>query len=152
MNLNKYLSKAKGVALGVLLSGAAFAGDKDPAPKFIKEGVWRGVFKVSEAQVPFNFPLQKVPSLSRRTDANCRCSHSRAALHVPRATQCSSSQSRDISSPAIFTTTKLLSRFTCKPSHGLITCRVNHVDLILISAQCNRHLTASTRIPFFTHT
>src|SRR5215217_528826 len=58
MNLNNYLSKAKGVALGVLLSGAAFAGDKDPAPKFIKEGIWRGVFKVSEAQVPFNFEIK----------------------------------------------------------------------------------------------
>jgi peroxiredoxin len=58
MNTNNYLLKAKGLALGILLSGAALAGDKDPAQKFIKEGVWRGVFKVSEAQVPFNFELK----------------------------------------------------------------------------------------------
>ena len=41
----------------LLLSSTAFAGD--PAPeKFIKEGVWRGVFRVSETQVPFNFEFK----------------------------------------------------------------------------------------------
>jgi lipid-binding SYLF domain-containing protein len=38
MNFKNYLSKAKYLTLGVLLSGAAVAGDKDPAAKFIKEG------------------------------------------------------------------------------------------------------------------
>lgn len=37
----------------------ATAGVKNPASKkFIKQGVWRGVFKVSETEVPFNFELQ----------------------------------------------------------------------------------------------
>lgn len=58
MNFKNYLSKAKYLTLGVLLSGAAVAGDKVPAAKFIKEGVWRGVFTVSESQVPFNFELK----------------------------------------------------------------------------------------------
>ena len=58
MNFKNYLLKAKGLTLGVLLCGAAIAGDKDPAEKFIKEGVWRGVFKVSESQVPFNFEFK----------------------------------------------------------------------------------------------
>ena len=41
----------------LLFSSTAFAGD--PAPeKFIKEGVWRGVFRVSETQVPFNFEFK----------------------------------------------------------------------------------------------
>src|SRR3954470_6884459 len=57
MNFKNYLSKAKHLTLGVLLSGAAVAGDK-PEAKFIKEGVWRGVFRVSESQVPFNFEFK----------------------------------------------------------------------------------------------
>jgi peroxiredoxin len=47
----------KGLLIGLLFSGAAFAGDKEPV-KFIKEGVWRGVFRVSESQVPFNFEFK----------------------------------------------------------------------------------------------
>lgn len=31
---------------------------KEESKKFIKQGVWRGVFKVSETEVPFNFELQ----------------------------------------------------------------------------------------------
>ncbi|MCQ6960001.1 peroxiredoxin family protein [Mucilaginibacter aquariorum] len=58
MNFKNYLSKAKYLTLGVLLSGAALAGDKVPGAKFIKEGVWRGVFTVSESQVPFNFEFK----------------------------------------------------------------------------------------------
>jgi peroxiredoxin len=48
----------KGLLIGLLFSGAAFAGDKEPV-KFIKEGVWRGVFRVSESQVPFNFEFKR---------------------------------------------------------------------------------------------
>ncbi|GAA4307816.1 hypothetical protein GCM10023149_01490 [Mucilaginibacter gynuensis] len=58
MNFKNYLSKAKYLSLGLLLSGTALAGDKNPPAKFIKEGVWRGVFTVSESQVPFNFELK----------------------------------------------------------------------------------------------
>ncbi len=59
MNFKNYLLTAKCFTVGVMLSGAALAGDKDPVDaKFIKEGVWRGVFKVSESQVPFNFELK----------------------------------------------------------------------------------------------
>jgi hypothetical protein len=58
MNFKNYLSKAKYLTLGVLLSGTALAGDKVPGTKIIKEGVWRGVFTVSESQVPFNFELK----------------------------------------------------------------------------------------------
>ncbi len=47
----------KTLIVALLLGSAAYAGDKDPE-KFIKEGVWRGVFKVSETQVPFNFEFK----------------------------------------------------------------------------------------------
>jgi peroxiredoxin len=58
MKFSNYLSKAKCLTVGVLLSGAAFGGDEKPATKFIKEGVWRGVFNVAESQVPFNFEFK----------------------------------------------------------------------------------------------
>jgi len=48
----------KTLTAGLLLSSAAFAADKEPAPKFIKEGVWRGVFTVAESKVPFNFEFK----------------------------------------------------------------------------------------------
>jgi peroxiredoxin len=48
----------KTLTAGLLLSSAAFAGDKDPVIKFIKEGVWRGVFTVAESKVPFNFEFK----------------------------------------------------------------------------------------------
>jgi peroxiredoxin len=48
----------KTLTAGLLLSSAALAGDKDPAVKFIKEGVWRGVFTVAESKVPFNFEFK----------------------------------------------------------------------------------------------
>jgi peroxiredoxin len=48
-------TKFKTLAAALLLSGATYAGDKEPAGKAIKEGVWRGVFTVSESKVPFNF-------------------------------------------------------------------------------------------------
>lgn len=88
---------------------------------------------------------------SRRTDANFRCSHSSSVVLSPRSTRDAAHQSRVIASPAVFTTTERLSRFTCKPSQHLITCRVNHVDSIIISAPHGKHLTASSRMPFFTH-
>lgn len=43
---------------GVLLTTAALGADKHPPVKFIKQGVWRGVFNVSETQVPFNFEVK----------------------------------------------------------------------------------------------
>lgn len=39
----------------VLLGGAAYANDPKPFPK---EGIWRGVFNVSESKVPFNFEFK----------------------------------------------------------------------------------------------
>lgn len=39
----------------VLLGGTAYANDPKPFPK---EGIWRGVFNVSESKVPFNFEFK----------------------------------------------------------------------------------------------
>ena len=58
MNLKDYLFKAKCLSAAILFSGAALAGTRPEPVKFIKEGVWRGVFTVSESQVPFNFELK----------------------------------------------------------------------------------------------
>lgn len=58
MNIQNYLLKSKCLVAGVLFSGAALANGSNPPAKFIKEGVWRGVFTVSESQVPFNFELK----------------------------------------------------------------------------------------------
>ena len=57
------LSKIYALALATLISSSGFAAGKtaeDPktAKKFIKEGIWRGVFKISETEVPFNFELK----------------------------------------------------------------------------------------------
>ena len=58
MKIKNYLSKASCLCAAILFAGAVFAGVKPPKAKFIKEGVWRGVFTVSETQVPFNFELK----------------------------------------------------------------------------------------------
>lgn len=58
MKTKNYLLKSKCLLAGILFSGAAFAGKIDPPQKFIKEGVWRGVFTVSESEVPFNFEFK----------------------------------------------------------------------------------------------
>ncbi|MGN8070875.1 peroxiredoxin [Mucilaginibacter sp. SG564] len=52
------ITSFKCLTIGLLFSGAAFAADKNPPVKFIKEGVWRGVFTVAESKVPFNFELK----------------------------------------------------------------------------------------------
>jgi peroxiredoxin len=56
-------AKMQVLALASLISTTAFAVNKvheEPktAKKFIKEGIWRGVFKVAETEVPFNFELK----------------------------------------------------------------------------------------------
>jgi hypothetical protein len=59
MKISNYLSKAKLLSAGLLLSGVTvLSAHENPKPKFIKEGKWRGVFTVSESQVPFNFELK----------------------------------------------------------------------------------------------
>jgi len=55
METKNYLKEFKALTAALLLGGAAFAGAVKPFPK---QGVWRGVFKVSESQVPFNFELK----------------------------------------------------------------------------------------------
>lgn len=61
MKLNS--TKIQALLLATMVSSSAVfaAGDaKEPKTnhKFIKEGIWRGVFKVSETEVPFNFELK----------------------------------------------------------------------------------------------
>ncbi|WP_111635803.1 peroxiredoxin family protein [Pedobacter cryoconitis] len=52
----KFSSKLAGLLTSVvLISGTASANDSKPFPK---EGIWRGVFTVSESQVPFNFEFK----------------------------------------------------------------------------------------------
>ncbi len=46
----------KGLLAAVLFSSTVLAVEKKPL--FLKEGVWRGVFTVNEANVPFNFELK----------------------------------------------------------------------------------------------
>ncbi|WP_201771355.1 hypothetical protein [Pedobacter antarcticus] len=58
-----HVYKIQVLALATLISSSSLAFTKtveDPktARKFIKEGIWRGVFKVSESEVPFNFELK----------------------------------------------------------------------------------------------
>ncbi|MES2457099.1 MAG: TlpA disulfide reductase family protein [Bacteroidota bacterium] len=57
--------KLSGIAMASLITVSALAGTTDPVKKlkpaksgFIKQGVWRGVFKVSEFEVPFNFEIK----------------------------------------------------------------------------------------------
>jgi len=59
------LIKLSGIALASLIAVSSFGADNNPARKpkpikaaFIKQGVWRGVFKVSEFEVPFNFEVK----------------------------------------------------------------------------------------------
>jgi peroxiredoxin len=56
------LFKLSGIAMAGLISISSFGAEKDPIkkvkPAFIKQGVWRGVFKVSEFEVPFNFEVK----------------------------------------------------------------------------------------------
>lgn len=61
--MKNYFAKMQVLALASLISTTAFAAhkvDEEPktAKKFIKEGIWRGVFKVAETEVPFNFELK----------------------------------------------------------------------------------------------
>ncbi|SDD75021.1 Peroxiredoxin [Mucilaginibacter pineti] len=59
MKISNYLTKAKLLSAGLLLSGVSvLSAHEGPKPKFIKEGRWRGVFTVSESEVPFNFELK----------------------------------------------------------------------------------------------
>lgn len=56
----KFSSKLAGLLTSVvLISGTASANDSKPLPK---EGIWRGVFTVSESQVPFNFEFKSKDS------------------------------------------------------------------------------------------
>src|SRR3982751_1716847 len=52
------ITSFKSLSIGLLFSGAAIAAHKPAPVKFIKEGVWRGVFTVAETKVPFNFELK----------------------------------------------------------------------------------------------
>jgi hypothetical protein len=45
MNFKNYLSKAKYLTLGVLLSGAAVAADKDPAQNLLKKAYGAGYLR-----------------------------------------------------------------------------------------------------------
>ncbi|WP_219224925.1 peroxiredoxin family protein [Pedobacter antarcticus] len=61
--MKSHVYKIQVLALATLISSSSLALTKtteDPkaARKFIKEGIWRGVFKVSESEVPFNFELK----------------------------------------------------------------------------------------------
>jgi len=61
--MKNYVQKIQLLTLASLIATSAIASPtSDEAPKrekkFIKEGVWRGVFKVAETEVPFNFELK----------------------------------------------------------------------------------------------
>lgn len=58
MNKSNFLKELILLSLGLLFGATVWAFDKNPAGKVIKEGVWRGVFNVSETQVPFNFEFK----------------------------------------------------------------------------------------------
>lgn len=55
METKNYLRELTSLTAALLFSGAAVAGPVKPFPK---QGIWRGVFNVSESQVPFNFELK----------------------------------------------------------------------------------------------
>jgi peroxiredoxin len=76
METKNYLKEFKTLAATLMFSGAAFAGTIKPFPK---QGIWRGVFNVSESQVPFNFvfkgkdtktPVFTLINVYRRDDFN----------------------------------------------------------------------------------
>ncbi|WP_421940060.1 peroxiredoxin family protein [Pedobacter sp.] len=61
--MSNYFTRFQVLAVASLISTSALAAhkpDEKPkvAKKFIKEGIWRGVFKVAETEVPFNFELK----------------------------------------------------------------------------------------------
>jgi len=60
--MNSKLIKLSGLVLAGLITVSSFGAEnnavKKPKPNFIKQGVWRGVFKVSEFEVPFNFEVK----------------------------------------------------------------------------------------------
>jgi peroxiredoxin len=60
--MNSKLVKLSGLAMAGLITVSSFGAEKrlikKPKPVFIKQGVWRGVFKVSEFEVPFNFEVK----------------------------------------------------------------------------------------------
>lgn len=61
--MSNYFTRFQVLAVASLISTSAFAAHKldekpNEAKKFIKEGIWRGVFKVAETEVPFNFELK----------------------------------------------------------------------------------------------
>jgi len=58
MNFKNYLPTLKGLTLGLFISSSAFSATVTPPAAFIKEGIWRGVFTVSESAVPFNFEFK----------------------------------------------------------------------------------------------
>lgn len=58
MIIKNYPSKAKCLIVGILLSTTVLAAGAKPPANFIKEGVWRGEFSVSESKIPFNFELK----------------------------------------------------------------------------------------------
>lgn len=58
MNKRNFFKELLLLSLGSLLGVSVWALDKNHAGKVIKEGVWRGVFNVSETQVPFNFEFK----------------------------------------------------------------------------------------------
>ncbi|SDD80997.1 peroxiredoxin family protein [Pedobacter soli] len=58
MNFKNYLPALKGLTLGLFISSSAFSATVNPPAAFIKEGIWRGVFTVSESAVPFNFEFK----------------------------------------------------------------------------------------------
>lgn len=60
--MNSKLVKLSGLAMAGLITVSSFGAEKHfikkPKSTFIKQGVWRGVFKVSEFEVPFNFEVK----------------------------------------------------------------------------------------------
>jgi len=61
--MSNYFTRFQVLAVASLISTSALAAHKpdekpNVAKKFIKEGIWRGVFKVAETEVPFNFELK----------------------------------------------------------------------------------------------
>ncbi|WP_214226940.1 TlpA disulfide reductase family protein [Pedobacter sp. B4-66] len=58
MNKSNFLKELILLSLALLFGTTVWALDKNPAGKVIREGVWRGVFNVSETQVPFNFEFK----------------------------------------------------------------------------------------------
>ena len=58
MNKHNFFKELLLLSLGLLFGVSVWAVDKNNAGRVIKEGVWRGVFNVSETEVPFNFEFK----------------------------------------------------------------------------------------------